>query len=296
MTVFIQGMRRSGTTILYDLLSEDPRVTAFYEPLGLDKVTVGGGSGVRDHDLFAPTRAARETFVQRHPGLDDPALLNVGAPRDARLELKPDAPSYVGDFLRFLVAQGDDVVLKCTRLYCKVGLLAEVDPQALLVHAVRDPRAVTASYLFGRDRARRDRLRDTDAFFADATDYTAWASHPLSSYMLSLPPYRALGPCTDAERILLLWRYTFEETRRAGLCHYANRYVLVRHEDVQAAPRKVLAELYERMGRPLPEAVARFAAEVVRPAVSPFAADDPRWRRAYERLGLLPALDAAGYR
>ena len=49
--VFVQGMRRSGTTILYDLLYEDPLLTCFYEPLASARPAVGGGSGVRDLDL-----------------------------------------------------------------------------------------------------------------------------------------------------------------------------------------------------------------------------------------------------
>ena len=47
MNVFIQGMRRSGTTILYDALLDDPELSCFYEPLREEKETVGGGSGAR---------------------------------------------------------------------------------------------------------------------------------------------------------------------------------------------------------------------------------------------------------
>ncbi len=41
--IFIQGMRRSGTTILYDLFSADPSLTCFYEPLAAGRPSIGGG-------------------------------------------------------------------------------------------------------------------------------------------------------------------------------------------------------------------------------------------------------------
>jgi hypothetical protein len=50
VSLFIQGMRRSGTTILFDALLEDPGVTGYYEPLREQDVTVGGGSGARADD------------------------------------------------------------------------------------------------------------------------------------------------------------------------------------------------------------------------------------------------------
>ena len=53
MNLFVCGLRRSGTTILYDALREDPDLTCFYEPLREDEPTIGGGSGARDEDAFA---------------------------------------------------------------------------------------------------------------------------------------------------------------------------------------------------------------------------------------------------
>jgi hypothetical protein len=62
MKLFVCGLRRSGTTIVYDALRADPDLRCFYEPLREDAATFGGGSGARDDDAFAETRAARERF------------------------------------------------------------------------------------------------------------------------------------------------------------------------------------------------------------------------------------------
>ena len=50
--ILIQGMRRSGTTILYDALLEDPGLHCFYEPWREDTETPGGGSNARESDPF----------------------------------------------------------------------------------------------------------------------------------------------------------------------------------------------------------------------------------------------------
>ena len=62
MNLFLCGLRRSGTTILYDALGEDPELRCFYEPLREEAETIGGGSGARDVDLGAETRELRERF------------------------------------------------------------------------------------------------------------------------------------------------------------------------------------------------------------------------------------------
>src|SRR4051812_9692302 len=99
--IFIQGMRRSGTTIVYDLLSEDSALTCLYEPLAAGRTSIGGGSGLRDFDLFTDLRPVREAFARAQPELEDIAELNFGAPRDWRLEFESDLPLLIRAYLRF---------------------------------------------------------------------------------------------------------------------------------------------------------------------------------------------------
>ena len=296
MNVLIQGMRRSGTTIVFDLLSEDPRFTAFYEPLAASRPSVGGGSGLRDYDLLEPVREARAAFLAGRPEIADPALLNHGAPRDWRVEFEEDVPEYVEAYLRFLLDRPGDVLVKFTRMYCKLGVLARLDPEAPLVHIVRDPRRVAASYLFGRDGVRRDRYPGPDAFFGSVTTRSAWASRDFSDHLLTLPAYAHLMPLTDMERILLLWRFTFERTRADGLRCFGDRYLRVRHEDLSTAPEATVDSIYAHAGIVAPPAVRALAAAAVRAPGPVFAAEDRRWGVAVGRLGLGPAMEQAGYR
>lgn len=296
MNLFVQGMRRSGTTIVYDALLEDPGLRCFYEPFTTSKEAVGGGSGAHEADLFAGVRALREEFVATcYPDLDSD-LLNWGAPRAPELELEPDLPDFCREYLRFLLDQATDVVVKETRMYCKVPVLAEIDPQACLLHVVRDPRAVVTSYLMGRGRKREERFSTADAFFERHSGAPMWASRQLAEALTRRPEFEHLRDCPDFMRVLVVWRFTFEQTREDGLRSFGPRYRLVRHEDVRADPRRVLSDIYELMRRPVPATVAGWAERNIVPGQEVFAEDDPRWGEAIRQVGLGEPLRHAGYR
>ena len=296
MSLFIQGMRRSGTTILFDAMLEDPGVTGYYEPLREQDVTVGGGSGARVDDAFAATRELRERFArERYPEIPIDEF-NWGGPRDPALELQPELPAHVRDFLAFLVERGEDVVIKETRLYRKLEAVAGLDPDGALVHLVRDPRSVASSTMLGRGRRHAERYPSADDFFEARTKRKLWSSRALSEGIIGA---RGSGVARwrrppDFARVLAVWAYAFEQTRR-GAAAFGGRDALLRHEDLAADPRGALASVYGLIGRPLPDAVSRWASENVRrPAEIPFG-DDPRWAAAVGRLGLSEAVAAAGY-
>jgi hypothetical protein len=300
LNLFIQGMRRSGTTILYDALLDDPELSCFYEPLREEKETVGGGSGARDLDVFAETRAIRDRFRrERYPDLPIDAF-NWGGPREPALELEPELPEHCLDLLRHLIELGDaagtaDTVIKETRLYLKVAGLHSLDPEGALVHVVRDPRAVTASIVLGRNRRRQRKLRTPDDFFADRVDRKLWSSREISTRLVERSGYPAIGDPSNAERVLLVWRLTFEAARIDGLRLFGSRYLLLRNEDLRTDPAGSIERVYRTLDRPVPGQVASWAGANVRPPQEPYAAGDPRWREAVERLGMADAVEEAGY-
>lgn len=294
MKLLIQGMRRSGTTIVYDALLEDPGLRCFYEPFSHARAAVGGGSGLREEDLFAEVRALRERFRrERHPDLDTD-LLNWGAPRDARLELGADLPDFCRDYLTFLLDQAQDVVVKEVRMYCKLRTLAELAPRARILHVVRDPRAVATSYLLGRDRRRAELFTDADAFFEHRSQRSMWASRPLFDELTRRREYAHLEGCPDLLRVLAVWRFTWERTRE-GAGAFADRYRLLRHEDLVADPAGELGGVYELLERPVPDRMTEWARREVAPRDAVFAAEDRRWDGAIQRAGLEPAMADAGY-
>jgi hypothetical protein len=286
MNLLIQGMRRSGTTILYDALLADPQLECFYEPLREEKVSEGGGSGAREGDAFAAMRARREEFRRRRFPVLAPDDFNWGGPRDPSLELEPTLPEHCRELLRELLGAAPEVAIKETRFYEKVAELHRLDPDAAFVHVVREPRAVAASIVLGRGRRQlRKRYPDADSFFYDRERRNLWSSYALSERLAELGEPVPEDP-SNVERVLCVWRHTFERTRvRAGEL-FGERYLMLRNEDLRSDPAMALERLYALLGRELPGDVAAWAEGAVRPAEPLHLADDPRWAAACLRAGL----------
>ena len=295
VTLFVQGMRRSGTTILYDALLADPGLHCFYEPLREDDVTLGGGSGARTGDAFAETRERREAFRRdRFPNLDATEF-NWGGPRAPELEVGPELPEHCRGFLGSLLEGSAEVAIKFTRIYDKLASVAELAPDAVLVHVVRDPRAVTASIMLGRGRRQAGRFETPDAFFSARSKRKLWSSRAISQALLKHPEYAHIHRPTDVERVLLVWRHTFESTWREGRRLFGPRYVLLRNEDLRDDPAAALGSVYLALGRETPSEVLSWAADAVRAGEEPYEAENDGWARAFGRLELGSALEAAGY-
>jgi hypothetical protein len=294
--ILMQGLRRSGTTILYDALLEDPELHCFYEPLREDTETPGGGSGARESDPFAETRALRLAYRDQHyPGLDIDEF-NLGGPGNPEAELGPDLPEHCAGFLRTLLQRDEPVLIKETRFYDKLEAVRGIAPEgAALVHVVRDPRAVAASMMMGRGRKRADAYRAPEVFFTEREQRKLWSSRQLSKLLLQRPEYSHIRKPANFERILLVWKHTFESTWREGRLLFGDRYVLLRNEELRADPVAAIARVYEVTGRRTPSEVAEWARGKVKEPEVPYAANDPRWGEAFARLEMQEVLEDAGY-
>jgi hypothetical protein len=293
----MQGLRRSGTTISFDVLSQDGRFDMMYEPFSVARAgAIGGGSGVQDVDVTARVHALRTRFAADHPELAGAIdLLNYGAPRDARLEMEPTMPAYCTDYLRHLAAQAPDTVFKFTRMYCKIGVLAEVDPSARVVLLLRHPKAVVASYLYGRGDARRRRYRTAHRFFGRTSDLDAWSSEQLLDAIAATTGDRRHVGAPDWKRILVLWRFCVEQALDGIHRHFPRSTLLLRHEDLAAAPAATVRALYDHIGTEPSSSAIDWAVQHVRLNAKPCHPSDPRWAEAFEELGVTAVLRRAGY-
>jgi hypothetical protein len=294
VNLFIQGMRRSGTTILYDALLADPELRCFYEPLREQDVTEGGGSGAREGDAFAETRALRERFQRvRYPAIPIEQF-NWGGPRDPALEIDERLPEHCRELLRWLLGMAPSAAIKETRLYRKLADVSELDPDAAFIHVVRDPRAVTASIILGRKKRRLRRWASPGEIFDERTDRKLWSSRAISSALAGRDGEQ-VDALSDVEHILRVWKLSFEPAYEDGRRLFGDRYVLLRNEDLREATESAIESVYRVLGREAPVAVREWARANVRHSEPVLAGDDPRWPEMLARLELGPALEAAGY-
>jgi len=295
----IQGMRRSGTTFLFDVLSADDRFDTYYEPLApARRKAVGGGSRIRDVDFFDKIRQVRAEFGRGRPGLDL-ARLNQGAPRSCAAEFASEFEPDVADYVSFLFERADWSLLKFVRASAKLPALLRLRPDLKVVHIVRDPRAVVTSYLFGKGRKHADRYRDPAAFFGH--DGSSEGPMQLQALMLAdqLIADGLLALRSDAPTVLKLlglWKWHFRVTHGDGIRVLgANRYLLVRHEEILARPESSIESIFALIGEEVPGPVRHWLHQHLDPEPRIFEPFDCRWRDAIGALAMEDELTEAGY-
>lgn len=293
--VFAQGMRRSGTTILFDLVWDDGRFECWYEPLNKVRPAWGGGSKTRQVDYAARVAKEKEAFLRER---GDPRLtaddLNWGAPRDARLEFEPSWPPHVRDFVARMTSSGPDVFVKFTRASHKVADLAAIRPDAVFLHLVRDPRSVATSHLFRTQDEVRERILREGSFFTLTTGFDQWKSEQMAEHLIRTRPDLArFADLAGFARVMLVWKELYVATRDGARRSFPGRHGLVWHDDLCRDPEGVLRAVYRLWGSaPQPHVVA-WAKANVRPSKPWHEPANPAWDAAMERLSLTSLVDEA---
>ena len=293
MNIFIQGMRRSGTTILFDILSMDPYFDCYYEPFAAaNKEAIGGGSGIRNIDYFEKINKLRSEFIKKFPEIKDSSFLNFGAPRDAQLEFEKDMPNFCIEYIRSILNKSPSTLIKFTRMYNKVPILKNIDQNAKFIHIVRDPKAVTTSYLYGKNKKNKNKFKKNELFFNKKSNRTPWSSFDFSEIILSDDKYKNLtNDIKDFERILLVWKYTFNKTHSSGIEYFGDNYHLILHDSLISNTELNLKKLYNFIGKNIPDEVMTWAKKFVKKEPNVHEIENVAWIKAFKKLGIVNELD-----
>jgi hypothetical protein len=296
MKLFMQGMRRSGTTVVFDALSQDDRLDLYYEPFSAGRVgALGGGSGLQPVDLMEKIRETRASFIEAN-GLDlDPNYFNWGAPREPELELETELPPVCREYIAAMLGRSQHTVFKFTRMYCKVRELWRLAEDGCFALLVRHPQEVVASYMYGRDQKRREKFADREAFFTFRSTANPWNSRRFIECIAAEENRPELLEMPDWMTYLALWKYTFDRPFQDGSRAFGDRFTIVRYEDMTTGPEEVLARLYRMMGLEPNSTSVTWARAKLRTSEKACYPEDERWTAAYEQLGLNESLADAGY-
>lgn len=143
MKIILFGLRRSGTTLAFNLFRQCRDLRCYYEPLHPNLVSPTASSCI-DSDrkgAYSEFRLIREELQKQHAGF--------GAPKyDVLEELVPDnlTPRHLA-YLDFLFGSSDHVLLQPVRLNYQLGQLRARYPDARFVWVLRRPEGYIKSVL-----------------------------------------------------------------------------------------------------------------------------------------------------
>lgn len=261
--IIISGNYRSGTSLLWRLLSADLAYSEFYyEPL----------------HPFLPS-LINTSLIYRCYRLN-PKLLQLWSPgfHSSRFYLcKSDQWNELYNYLRGIVCNG--TISKFTRIALRLSWILEQFPTAFIINLVRDPRDVCLSYLrsayinsmrsynkfhpikvsfkireiFQKDYFPKDLITspgvDLNIYFAQeylnrSSDFAHWAEY--INELAEYPPYI---------RILGLWRVNVEQSLRDIELNSDRRVLTIFYEDICHRPEKTFEKIYRFLNRDLPNEI-----------------------------------------
>ena len=199
------------------------------------------------------------------------------------------------DYFRYLADSGEHVAMDVTRCHFKIAALAELAPEAVLVHLHRPPASAVTSHMLPSDSGARGRLRRRvrqHRFWERSDKYDNWqfesivGNSPDSPFGLRLRE-AGLDPekiyrLPAVARLLAYWRVNYEQAERAGREHFGERFVSQRFDDFCRDPRGQVSSIYRTMGWSMPD--LQFGS--VRPPNGPFEPESRRWCEFGESVGL----------
>ena len=319
--LIVQGVFRSGTTMLFRALRNDPRLRCYYEPLHPNLLDhVWEATADRPDHAKSPLYAEYTSLADSLESLHDAAL----ACHHAALGSQDAAPGLKA-YLHTLTASAPCIVLQFNRSFWMTRWLHRQCPDSTFVHVVRDPRSVVWSQLTtaSGQRVRMDwpllgrrffsfssgnlqnafsshaycgayqvsdyltAGRQLDQTFQD--DVTAWAQARLRAVQDARPFVQALA----------LWGAQVRVCHHHARDAFGDRYQLIRYEDLCRHPPHTLNRVYAAFPHGMPRPVKRHGATCIHARqLAPWqtvASAEAHFRDGIQRAGIEPVLREVGY-
>lgn len=318
--LIVQGVFRSGTTLLFRSLRRAPSQRCYYEPLHpclLDHVS--------EADTERPNHEKSPLYREYRPIADrfGDDFRPDGASEHTHLRPQTEA-SELASYLHLLADSAPNVVLQFNRAFWMSRWLHSTFPKSAFVHLVRDPRSVVWSQLTtaSGERVRMDwpllgRLMPFSSGNLDRafSRHTFFGAYHLDEYFekgrrllekttddILTQALRRLDTTSEAlpyVKALALWGAQVETCHYYGRSRFGTRYLLLRYEDFCQAPGEHLRSIYALQDRSPPKPVLEHARATVDTDRSRHWSEVPsaarRFRQGIHRAQIADLMHEVGY-
>jgi hypothetical protein len=274
MKILLAGVARSGTSFLGEIFHNNPEVAYLYEPFW-------GNTTIKHRQCIWLTEKDDEPDSAR-------MLSEVFAGTFDELERQQPAAQFCQRFAtrreevtRYLngrsITNETDVVIKEIRLNMQLRWVVKVmGPDLRIVHLIRDPRGVAASFLLPtKEKANRsavERVLKLSSMFsrtaAEDTMYSEWEWNRAPEMQRFAPEFESYRRLLDRgqphERIAARWFLLTAHAVSAAEKIPEAQYHRVRYEDLCRDPLGVGGRIYDFLGKRIPQPVIDWLAENTR--------------------------------
>ncbi len=283
--IFISGLRRSGTTILSDILTEFKKVRLFYEPFGNNHAPGGGGSGLNKIDVAKNTRFAKESFLKNHDNISID-YLNRGAPKNHILEIEnKELDDIETSFLRSIIHGSDKVpLLKFTRAAFLTSQLYNIAKNALFLHVIREPRSWVSAHLTCSNKNHKI-LKNSKLFFNKDNGFNWWSMESIANDFVRANNY-SLWKKPGYYKLLYIWHSFNKKIQEDGEMLFKDNYVKVPLENFITDYKYTVQIVGEFIESKNINSVCSFAKKVLVKSKSIPFEDHSYWNSAFREIGI----------
>ncbi len=231
--VVINGMFRSGTSLIWRVLKGDTKFTeAFYEPL-------------HQNSPYERPPEVRKPYIRN---LDIVERWSRRYSTEKLLLGRADSFPELKEYLDLILK--DNTIVKFTRLNLRLKWFTEHFPNAFIINIIRDPRDVCLSYIMRADLDFTYKSNIKQAYRQNIKKkFSTYFYREYFNYLKNIPKWKnyiqSLKKEPEYVKILGLWKINVTESLEA--LHNYERAITFKHEDFIKKPKEILHYIYNTL-------------------------------------------------
>lgn len=284
-TIFILGLRRSGTTIFWKTLRQDKNLLCFDEPFNPNLINLPKNNSKNTYDEFISLfNKSNHKFTSSF------------APITPENETDSSLSKREKNYIKWLTEQNDTVLFDAVRLNFKLNELYNIFPHAFIIHLHRAPAAWASSHLQPSGKTtwkrtlaniyRKHTFWDRSGFYNNYHYQTIiekmlrnkegnlFSNEAIDTQVIQKQP--AVG------RLIAFWLASFSKVEREGQQLFKNRFISLRFEDFCDKPELIMNNIYNHLDLPMPN----FDLKNIRNASHGYHPESLKWQKLFKQINV----------